>query len=233
MEEQQPPWEEPIPASESLPEEITQKSPENTPSTWLRAPVILNVVFLIGLIVLYILHFTRPVSQPVAAAVKMSKNAPLKIVYVNSDTIMEKYELVSEMMEELEGTMKKLENDIKTRQVQVEEEAAVFQEQVNNRQISEEKAQARYQELMEKQQTIVELKEKYSQQMSEKEYDLNVLLVDSVNNFLRRFNKQHGYDYIMQYKFAGSIFLANDSLDITSEVIEALNGEYRKSGKKK
>ena len=55
---------------------------------------------------------------------------------------------------------------------------------------------------------------------------MNIQLLDTVNNFLARFNREFGYDYILAYRTAGEILNASISLDITHEVLDQLNQEY-------
>jgi outer membrane protein len=47
-----------------------------------------------------------------------------------------------------------------------------------------------------------------------------------VTAFLKRYNRQYQYDYIMGYKTGGEILVSNDTLDITRSVLDALNKEY-------
>ena len=51
-------------------------------------------------------------------------------------------------------------------------------------------------------------------------------LTDSIESFIKEFNKTKGYDAIL-YKAAGVYF--NPALDITDEVIKGLNARYVKS----
>jgi outer membrane protein len=55
---------------------------------------------------------------------------------------------------------------------------------------------------------------------------MNQLLMDSLNNFLKRYNEKMNFDYIFSYNRGGSILTANDSLDITNEVLKLLNEEF-------
>jgi len=72
----------------------------------------------------------------------------------------------------------------------------------------------------------VEKKDRYTQQIAEQEYNMNIQLLDTVNNFLMRFNRAYNYDYILAFRTAGEILVANDSLDISREVLKELNKEY-------
>jgi outer membrane protein len=103
---------------------------------------------------------------------------------------------------------------------------------VQSNSISEERAKVVYEGLMQKQQLLVEKKDRYTQQVADKELNMNLRLLDTVTNFLKRYNRHYGYDYILGYKTAGEILLANDSLEITRDVLNTLNEEYIQRGKK-
>lgn len=195
---------------------------------------IVNVVLFIGLIVLYFLILKPGSSTDTVMAVsqKLSSGATT-IAYVNSDSILEHYNLVKSMREELEQKSAVMEAELKRKQASFEKDAAYFQEQVNKKTISEESAQEIYAQLMAEQQKLYELKEKYSAEIAQQEYQLNLVLVDSLNNFLGRYNEKMGFDYIFSYNRAGNILFANDSLDITSQVLKLINEEYGISSSKK
>jgi outer membrane protein len=188
---------------------------------------ILNVVLLLGLIVLYfiVLKPSKNDNTNMALIHKTSSGA-VTVAYVNSDSILEHYDLVKSMRVELEAKTLRLENELKQKQATFEKDAAYFQDQVSKKAISEASAQEIYGQLMGEQQKLYELREKYSSDLSKQEYDLNLLLLDSLNNFLNRYNKKVKFDYILSYNKGGSILSANDSLDITREVINLLNEEY-------
>ena len=56
--------------------------------------------------------------------------------------------------------------------------------------------------------------------------EMNVILVDSITNFLNRYNLQHNYDYVLGYSKGGGILLAKDTFNITDQVLAAMNEAY-------
>lgn len=193
---------------------------------------ILNIILFIGLVVLYFIVL-KPgkTNAPNMALLQKASSGSVTVAYVNSDSILTHYDLVKTMRTELESKTLRLENELKSKQAAFEKDAAYFQEQVDKKSISEASAQEIYSQLMGEQQKLYELREKYSSELSKQEYDLNLLLLDSLNNFLSRYNQQMKFDYILSYNKGGSILAANDSLDITSDVVKMLNEEFLKSKK--
>lgn len=194
---------------------------------------LLGLILLIGLIILYVLHFAAPAGDqqglPLKVSIPSGKN--LSVVFVNIDSLNANYEYIKVLRRDLESTGKKLQTEVLREQATLEKEANDFQQKINSNAISEEKAKQVYEQLMQKQQVLMQKKEKYTQQVAEQEMDMNLKLVDSVTTFLKRFNRQYQFDYIMGYKTGGEILVSNDTLDITASVLDALNKEYQQRKK--
>jgi outer membrane protein len=197
---------------------------------------ILNIILLVGLAVLYILFFTsgRDSGETgVIQAVSKANNGITKVAFVNNDSILVNYELVKKLKKELQVKGDRYSEEVANKQASFEKDAAYFQEQVQKKTISEESAQEIYAKLMENQQKIYDLKDRYSAELQISESDMNVVLLDSVMNFLKRYNQKYKFDYILGFNKVGNILYANDTLDITNDVIRELNKEYlsKHSGK--
>ena len=76
-------------------------------------------------------------------------------------------------------------------------------------------------------QKLYQLNQDYTSRMSDEEQRLNQVFVDSIHNFLKRYNSKFGFDYILGYSKGGGILLAKDTLDITSTVLDGLNKEFK------
>lgn len=206
-------------------ERVRQKSDKKQ---FLTFNNIISVVLLIGLIVLYILFFTMKRSEEPRASMALQKSGDksLSVVFVNIDSLNVKYDFVKVLRNDLESTGKRLQAEVIAEQSNFEKEAADFQKQVASNTISEEKAKMVYEALMQKQQAIIEKKDRFTQQIANQELNMNLRLLDTVTNFLKRYNKTYKFDYILTYKSAGDILIANDTLDITNDVLKSLNKEY-------
>ncbi len=156
-----------------------------------------------------------------------------RIAYIHTDSILAHYDFVKAKADELAEKAKKFDADITRRQKELDKEAAYFQESVKKNALSEKSAQEIYGQLMQKQQGIMELKDRYQQELAMDEANINAILVDTVTSMLKRFNKELQFDYILGYNKNGNIFYTNPTLDITNEVLEILNKEYKAATDKK
>lgn len=208
---------------------LNVNQPEKPKSNLNLILTIVNALLFIGLIILYFVVLKSD-NQPTSAIQKASSGS-MTLAFVNSDTLLANYNLVKQMREELEKSSTQYERELQNKQSAFEKDAAYFQDQVNKKTISESSAQEVYSSLMAEQQKLYDLREKYSTELAKREFDMNQLLLDSLNNFLARYNKKMNFDYILSYNKGGSILAANDSLDLTDEVLQLLNAEFEKKTK--
>jgi outer membrane protein len=191
---------------------------------------IFNIILLAGLIVLYVLHFTtrsedrpREVSQP---AITDQGSGP-RIAFIDSDLLMEQYEMVPDMVKSFEASTRGKETIIRERQKEFEQKVSDFQTRLQSGSISMEIAQITEQQLMKEQQELMNLRDELSDELAREEYQMNLELLEIVSRFLESYNQTRQYDLIFNYKQGTNIFVANSVYDITPEVVELLNQEYR------
>jgi outer membrane protein len=201
---------------------------DNKPFFTFNINTVLSLILLAGLIVLYILHFSakKETTPGLALPVQKAGGKSLSVVYVNIDSLNTHYDFVKILRRDLESTGKRLQSEVLAEQAALEKEANELQQKMSTNAITEEKAKVIYEQLMQKQQGLMQKKEQYTQRVAEQETNMNIRLIDSVTNFLRRFNRNYKFDYIMGYKYGGEILVTNDTLDITRPVLDALNKEY-------
>jgi outer membrane protein len=187
----------------------------------------LNLLALVGVIILFILHFSSKSSGSASfGALDKARKGAISVAFVNNDSILSHYELVKKMRADLEAKGKRLESDVAAQQQAFEKDAAYFQEQVKKKALSDQSAQEIYGQLQQNQQKIYALRDRYSAELQQSQMDMNVAFIDSVMNFLKRYNEKYKFDYILGFTKGGNILYANDTLDITKDVIKELNAAY-------
>lgn len=53
-------------------------------------------------------------------------------------------------------------------------------------------------------------------------------VTETIDKFIREYNKTHGYNLIIN---KASLLLADDSMDITAEILDGLNAAYNSESK--
>lgn len=200
---------------------------ENVQKPASKLPLIFSGLALAGVVVLFVMKFFSSSVAVPGEVVPPANGSGHTIAYINTDSILANYELVKELEGKLVERSSKMENQLMGKQKELDKEAEYFQKSMKSNSLSEQSAQEIYQQLMAKQQGIAEQKEAFRQELAMEDMKINAMLVDTVTNFLKRFNKTIGYDYVLGFNKAGNIFLANDTFDITNVVLTQLNQEYK------
>lgn len=160
-----------------------------------------------------------------------SDGSVFSVVYIYSDSLIANYALAEEMRSKITAEGTKLQQTLINKQKQFEKDAEYFQKSVNKNALSEQSAQEIYAQLSKNEQELYQLREQYAMQISQKEMEMNIELLRVVNEFLKGYAEEKGYDYILNYSTAGAIFYGNEAFDVTNDVLLRLNAEYNKNKK--
>lgn len=193
-----------------------------------RISLVLNIILTIAVGILFYLHFSgtsKSSDIAVSAPMKLETMPQASIVYVNIDTLLEHYDYIKE-------TRKALEKEADTKQRSLENQYMNLQKQAEDfraiaERLSPEEAQNQQGALMQKEQTLMQEREVVTQELMKKEQDLNLQLHKSITEYLSRFKAKMPFNFVLSYTTGGGILYAKDSLEITNEVIEGLNAEYK------
>ena len=204
----------------------------------------LNVVLIIAVGVLYYLHFSSAssVAAKNTAEDSLTAAAPVPlpeirtsngaIGYINYDSLTEKYEFFKKGVKDLENSYKRKEQEFNNKQLAYQEEVERYQQLAPS--LTQDARETRERQLLAKQEELIKLGEKLRDDLKYKEDAFNKEFLTSIDNYLNELNKEKKYSYIFTYSKGGPahIVFANDSLEITSEVIAGLNKAYKaKKGK--
>jgi outer membrane protein len=149
-----------------------------------------------------------------------------QIVYVNSDSLLTKYEYFKDLKTKLDGKSKAAQADMGAKTQAFQREVAQYQQQqstlpADQRAATEQRLQRKQQELQAYQQNAGSALQNEQSVEQEKLYD-------KVADYLKTYAKTKGYKLVLTYSKGNSaILFADDSLDITSEVIKGLNEAYK------
>ena len=217
-------------------EEISNTPIENTDKTKqcstsndckCRISLIMNLILFAGLVVLYILHFMDKKSEDINLSVLQKSNKSVSVGYVNSDSIMTNYLLVEHMKDSLEVQTKKFEAQFNAAQNNFQVQVVEYQKKLKANALSIEQATATEKALGQKQEALITMKDELTSKLAEQEFALNSVLQDSIMSCLKRYNKKYNFDYILGFSKGSGILYANDSLNITNEIIKELNKGYK------
>lgn len=192
----------------------------------------INVLLVIAVIILFALQFSsdKDTTQTPEKEKDVSSAQELKVAYVNTDSVLSQYKLVEVMEAKLQGEGEAMQKELQRRQKELEKRYQQYQRRVKNNSIGVDEAKRIEQELKKEEQELYKLQQKYSKQYADQTRGMNKKLIDTLRNFLDRYNKSSNFDYILARSTTNNnILYSNDSLEITSQIIDKLNKEYQKN----
>ncbi|MBK8493533.1 MAG: OmpH family outer membrane protein [Saprospirales bacterium] len=151
--------------------------------------------------------------------------APMHIVYVNADTLLEKFTEFKSQQEALAAKEQDLDTKLKTRGRSLEQEFNTAQQKIQQGLLTPNQIAAEEQRLMGKQQKLMEDQEKMTKELMAETEALNSKLETRLKNVLRAVRDANGYDFILSYGPGTGVLMVNDSLDVTEQVLVELNAE--------
>jgi outer membrane protein len=207
-----------------------------------RISLLLNVVLLVAVAVLFILHFKGKATaetntlQPKkndSATPKLTFEVPknlagARVLYVNIDSINFRYEAIADLTRETEAKLVNLQSRYQKRQLELQEKGYTLQQKISAGTISAAEAEAEEKAYNAGIEDLARMETElgYLQNSAAKK---NEIIVDEVSSYFKEYSKTKGIDFILGYGSSSNVLYANDSLDVTSDVLNALNATYRSS----
>lgn len=161
------------------------------------------------------------------ATVAEAEVTGLKIAYVELDTLMSQYKLYKDYSEVLNRKGNNIQNTLAQKQRTLEAHAAAMQKKYENNGFTTrdelERAQAA---VANEQQDLEALATRLNAEFNNEQARINMEARDSIQAFLKVYNKTKKYDYVM-VKAGDNLLIANPRLDITNDVVKGLNKRYK------
>ncbi|MCK4700477.1 MAG: OmpH family outer membrane protein [Bacteroidales bacterium] len=201
-----------------------------------RVNLVINIVLVIAVGVLFVLYFTgNEKSSPAQTEEKLVENNSTGkggMAYINIDTLMNNMDMFFDVRNKLVDKQKSSEAELNSRSKDFEKEATDFQEKVQKGLITRSRAQEIEQELYLEQQNLINLKDRLSMELAEEEQVMNRQLIYYITDYLKEYNKEKNYQFIISNSLAGPLLYASDKQDITNDVVEGINAKYAKEREK-
>jgi outer membrane protein len=139
--------------------------------------------------------------------------------------------MATDLSEELQKKFSASEAEFQNKQKAYQNDVDDYQYKAQRGLITRSEAQTLEQQLYTKQQNLVQLQQQLSQDLNEKQTVMNRQVINAIMEYLKKNSSQLNYKYVLGTSFGGNILYANDSLDITQNIIKGLNTEYQQNRK--
>lgn len=151
----------------------------------------------------------------------------LKIAYVELDTLMSQYQLYKDYSEVLTRKGNNIQKTLAQKQRALENHAAAVQKKYESNEFTTRDEVERAQASIQKEQNdLAELADRLQNEFAMEQARINEEARDSIQSFLKRYNKTKKYDYVM-VKAGDNLLIANPKYNITNEIVKGLNKRYK------
>jgi len=149
------------------------------------------------------------------------------IVYVNSDSLLEKYDYYKKVKKGLEDKSQSMQIDAEQKQRAFQNEVQAYQKNAFNLTPAQKKSEEA--RLGKENQQIQAFQQNLSQELATESQDVNEKLNARIRTYLEGFSKDNHYKMVLGYSTkGGSLLYAQPGLEVTSKVIKGLNDAYAK-----
>ncbi len=193
-----------------------------------NASLITNVVLSVAVVVLFILHFTSKSGSSASNSESgEAVTAPGSIVYIQIDSLVNKFDMFNDLKSELEAKAQIIQDDLTKKSRAFERDVKDFQEKVQKGLITRAQAEAQQQQLGVREQELQSLSQQKQMEMQEEQQVLFRRVMDALDKYLVKYNEDKKYSLILNTSGATNTILKGDStLNITNSVVSGLNEEY-------
>lgn len=151
----------------------------------------------------------------------------LKIAYVELDTLMSQYQLYKDYSEVLTRKGNNIQKTLAQKQRALESHAASVQKKYESNEFTTRDELERAQASIEKEQRdLAELADRLQNEFAMEQARINEEARDSIQSFLKKYNKTKKYDYVM-VKAGDNLLMANPKYNITNDIVKGLNKRYK------
>jgi outer membrane protein len=195
---------------------------------------LLGIVILLAALVgyLFYLHFDHlkkieHLNQVVGIKDSTTEKS-LRIAYVDLDSIEAKYDYYQEKMKEFEKKKDNIDQSLNGTYQRIENERVNFLKKGNA--ITQVEAEAFQREYTQKMQNLEAQKRNMEEQMQRETMSARDEVKKKIDAFLEVYNKDKGFSYIIATSSSMDIlFFKDTTFNITREVVNGLNDNYRKN----
>jgi len=200
---------------------------------------ILNIVSIAALTVLSFVSCKQPAATDATpAASTSSETGADKIVFIDIDTLLSRYNLYLDKKSELEGQSKTAEKALAGKIEAFQKRLGKFQQDVVEIQQKantiapielkkmEEKFSQQQQNLAKEEESLMKQRDNAAVELEGKLLETQKDLQKKIDDYLDKLAEEKGYDLVLMKGSTGSVMFGKATLDITDETVKRLNEEY-------
>lgn len=196
--------------------------------------ITLNAVLLIAVAILFYLVLSEPKNAESQNTIinedSTTTEQSLKIAFINTDTLWEKYDLVKVLRSELESKQAQFKSQLEDKVKGLESKYLKLREDAPM--LTQAEGEKRQMALMQEEEGIGQMQEELAIKLGEAEDNMKRKIKANLDRQLSKIKEEKGLDMILDYSTTSSLLLADSTMSITDIVVSQLNIEFNEANKK-
>jgi outer membrane protein len=185
-----------------------------------------NVLLTLGLAALLVLHFTGKSKQPkqesAVAGDSASANKNFRIAYFDMDSVEANFETVKQKKTDILKKENAINGELEGLSKKFQQEYMRLQQEAQSGRMSAQDQEAAAQKLKNMDDQMKNRKAVLDQEYQELVMRANKEMKTTIEDFLKEYNKTHGYSYITVNE-PGLFYFRDTAYNITADVVKGLN----------
>jgi len=189
---------------------------------------ILSVIALALIVILYVRqsHQLDQMNNHVEGE-KRNQGSGFKVAYFDMDSVEAHYEAFKEAQTDLKNQENSMNQELSSLDRANQKKIEAWRQKGNAMTQAEgEQAQQEYQQM---QQEFQSRKQTLEQALYKNTEDRKTSIRKSIESYLRDYNRQKNFSYIIQYDANSFIYAKDTAYNITNDVVDGLNAAYKKN----
>ncbi|MEL7002135.1 MAG: OmpH family outer membrane protein [Bacteroidota bacterium] len=155
----------------------------------------------------------------------LSYNGKGKIAYVRSQDLVYSYAGTLEAMDKFNKEKEAWQANVDTLELNFNKAVNNYNE--NYSQMTESDRIDQSNNLDNQQRQLLGYKNAIDEKIKSKDDEMMQAVLNQVNTFIKEYGKENGYDVILGTTLSGSVLYGRQEIDITDQLLEALNKNYK------
>lgn len=201
-----------------------------------KASIILSSIALVVALAAGVLCLTSNKGKSDSTAATSSENveaASGSIVYIDLDRILQEYDMANDLRSVVETKVQNIQAEVTRRGKKLESDVKAFQEKIDKGLMTRSVAEVQSQKLQQQEAEFNNYAATKQNEINEEQVVMMNQLADAIKTFLDKYNEEKQYAMILTNQGGAPVLTADESLNITDDVLAGLNEEYIKNKNKK
>lgn len=150
------------------------------------------------------------------------------IVYVDVDSLVQGYNMYKELNADFVKKAEKIQKELEAKATAFQRNVQSYEQKVRNALVTTMGAAEIEKNLQKEQQELIQYRDEVTNKIAEEEAVMVNQIKFNIREYITKYNLEKKYDLILSTSSASSTVLAgNPSLDITLDIMNGLNSEYK------